>query len=38
MFITNTFLPQNQKEKNIFYILPQDKDKILEGSLIFEIK
>jgi 4-amino-4-deoxy-L-arabinose transferase-like glycosyltransferase len=38
MFITNTFLPQNQKEKNIFYILPQDKDKIPEGSLIFEIK
>jgi 4-amino-4-deoxy-L-arabinose transferase-like glycosyltransferase len=38
MFITNTFLPQNQKAKNIFYILPQDKDKIPEGSLIFEIK
>ncbi|MDW8280036.1 MAG: hypothetical protein RMK17_02665, partial [bacterium] len=36
MFITNTFLPEKQKEKNIFYILP--KDKIPAGALVFELK
>ncbi|MCX7589462.1 MAG: glycosyltransferase family 39 protein [Patescibacteria group bacterium] len=38
MFITNTFLPENQKEKNIFYVLPQEKEKIPKEALIFEIK
>lgn len=38
MFITNTFLPENQKEKNIFYILPKDKEIIPADALIFEIK
>ncbi|MCL5004422.1 MAG: glycosyltransferase family 39 protein [Patescibacteria group bacterium] len=28
MFITDTFTPEKQKEKNIFYILPKEKDKI----------
>lgn len=38
MFITNTFLPEKQKEKNIFYILPPDKDKIPLNAYVFEIK
>lgn len=38
MFITNTFLPEQQKEKNIFYILPEDESKIPNNALIFEIK
>ncbi len=28
MFITDTFTPEKQKEKNIFYILPEQKNKI----------
>jgi 4-amino-4-deoxy-L-arabinose transferase-like glycosyltransferase len=32
MFITDTFTPEKQKEKNIFYILPNEKDKILLNS------
>ncbi len=38
MFITNTFLPENQKEKNIFYVLPDEEKNIPENSLVFEIK
>ncbi|MBI4159963.1 glycosyltransferase family 39 protein [Candidatus Wolfebacteria bacterium] len=32
MFITDTFLPEKQREKNIFYILPREKDQIPRGS------
>ncbi|MBI2514980.1 glycosyltransferase family 39 protein [Candidatus Wolfebacteria bacterium] len=28
MFLTDTFTPQKQKEKNIFYVLPKQKDRI----------
>lgn len=38
MFITNTFTPEKQKEKNIFYILPNEKEKIPGGAYILEIK
>jgi len=32
MYITDTFLPQKQKEKNIFYVLPSQTNQIPEGS------
>jgi len=32
MFITDTFLPEKQKEKNIFYVLPNQTNQIPEGS------
>lgn len=32
MFITNTFTPEKQKEKNIHYVLPQDENKIPPGA------
>ncbi len=32
MFITDTFLPEDQKKKNIFYILAKDQDKIPAGA------
>jgi len=32
MFITDTFLPEKQKEKNIFYVLPSQTNQIPEGS------
>jgi len=28
MFVTNTYSPQNQQKRNIFYLLPSDLDKI----------
>jgi len=34
MFITDTFAPEKQKEKNIYYVLPNQKDKIPEGSYV----
>ncbi|MEK7568097.1 MAG: glycosyltransferase family 39 protein [Patescibacteria group bacterium] len=32
MFITNTFTPEKQKEKNIYYVLPEQKNQIPENS------
>ncbi len=32
MFITDTFTPEKQKEKNIYYVLPKEIDKIPENS------
>lgn len=34
MFITDAFTPEKQKEKNIFFILPEDKDSIPHGSFV----
>ncbi|MCR4328156.1 MAG: glycosyltransferase family 39 protein [Patescibacteria group bacterium] len=38
MFITNSFLPENQIEKNIHYILPADRITIPSNAEMFEIK
>ncbi|MGB9609013.1 MAG: hypothetical protein ACPL3E_01410, partial [Minisyncoccia bacterium] len=38
MFITNTYLEKYQKEKNIFYILPEKQNEIPSGALIFNLK
>lgn len=38
MFITDTFTPEKQKEKNIFYVLPQDAYKIPPGAYTVVIK
>ncbi|MEK9154997.1 MAG: glycosyltransferase family 39 protein [Patescibacteria group bacterium] len=38
MFITDTFTPEKQREKNIYYLLPEQKDKILENSYVLTIK
>jgi hypothetical protein len=35
MFITNTFLPQWQEEKNVHYVLPQNADTIPKNALTF---
>lgn len=34
MFITDTFLPEKQKEKNIYYILPENSNQIPKGAII----
>ena len=38
MFITDTFSPEKQKEKNIFYILPSQMNQIPEGSYLITLK
>ncbi|MEK7143793.1 MAG: glycosyltransferase family 39 protein [Patescibacteria group bacterium] len=38
MFITNTFTPEKQKEKNIYYVLPEQKNQIPENSYTAIIK
>jgi len=38
MFITNTFLPEKQKEKNIFYILPNQIGQIPPNSYVITLK
>ncbi|MEK7520823.1 MAG: glycosyltransferase family 39 protein [Patescibacteria group bacterium] len=38
MFVTDTFTPEKQKEKNIFYVFPQDKDKIPPGAFVATIE
>ena len=35
MFITNSFLPQWQNEKNIHYVLPQDINTIPKNAIVF---
>ena len=37
MFITDTFTPDKQKEKNIFYVLPDQKNKIPNGAYTIEL-
>ncbi len=38
MFITNTYLPQDQQAKNVHYVLPQDEKDIPADALKFYIK
>jgi hypothetical protein len=38
MFITDTFTDKKQKEKNIFYILPAEKNQIPPGSYITTLR
>ncbi len=38
MFITDTFEENKREEKNIFYILPKDKDKIPAGAFLIILK
>ncbi len=38
IFITDTFTPEKQKEKNVFYVLPKDKNKIPAGAFVAVIK
>jgi len=38
MFLTNTFSPEKQKEKNIYYVLPNQTDKIPQNSYVVYLK
>jgi len=38
MYITDSFTQEKQKEKNIFYILPEEKNSIPQGGFIVELK
>ncbi len=38
MFITDTFTPEKQREKNIFYVLPKEKDKIPSNAYTMILK
>jgi hypothetical protein len=38
MFLTDTFTPEKQKKKNLFYVLPSDADKIPSGAQVFYLK
>lgn len=38
MFITDTFSPENQRAKNIYYILPNQEEEIPNGNLRFYVK
>ena len=38
MFITDTFTPEKQKEKNIFYVLPKQKNEIPGNSYTIILK
>lgn len=38
MFLTDTFTPEKQKEKNIYYVLPQYVDKIPQGARVFYLQ
>lgn len=35
MFITDTYLPEQQQEKNVHYLLPDQQSEIPEGSVVF---
>lgn len=37
MFITDTYMEEQQKAKNIFYLSPNDSNLIPEGSFVVEI-
>jgi hypothetical protein len=34
IFITDTFTPEKQKEKNMHYILPSQEDQIKDGDAV----
>ena len=38
MFITNTYAPESQRAKNIYYVLPNEEKNIPAGAEIFYIK
>jgi len=38
MFITDTFTPEKQKEKNIFYVLPNNISQIPQNAFTIELK
>jgi len=38
MFLTDTFSPEKQKEKNIYYVLPNQTDKIPQNSYVVYLK
>lgn len=38
MFITDTFLPEKQKEKNIYYVLPENIQKIPPNSYVVNLE
>ncbi len=38
MYITDSFTPEKQKEKNIVYITPEKKNIVSQGNLIVELK
>ncbi|MDI6717790.1 MAG: hypothetical protein QMD86_01955 [Patescibacteria group bacterium] len=38
MFITDTFTPEKQKEKNIFYVLPDKANEIIPGAYVIEMR
>ena len=38
MFITDTFTPEKQKEKNIYYVLPEQASQIPENSYTVILK
>lgn len=38
MYITDSFTYEKQKKKNIFYILPEEKNSIPQGSFVVELK
>ncbi|HTY39696.1 MAG TPA: glycosyltransferase family 39 protein [Candidatus Paceibacterota bacterium] len=38
MYITDSFTPEKQAEKNIYYVLPKDENRIPAGAVIFRLK
>ncbi len=38
MFLTDTFTPEKQKEKNLFYVLPKDTNKIPKNAYVVVLK
>jgi len=38
MFMTDTFLPEGQRQKNIFYVIPKNEDTIPPGAMIFHLQ
>ncbi len=38
MFMTDSFTPEKQREKNIHYVLPPDRESIPAGARVFEIR
>jgi len=38
MFITDTFTPEKQKEKNIHYVLSKDANTIPDGAKVFYLQ
>jgi len=38
IFITNSFLPEEQAAKNIHYLLPSEASKIPQGAWVFTLR